>query len=44
MHYRSDDFNEEKPNRYTIIRSQFDKLVRRERSGEAGAILLARRR
>jgi electron transfer flavoprotein-quinone oxidoreductase len=25
MHYRSDDFNEEKPNRYTIIRAQFDK-------------------
>ena len=24
MHYRSDDFNEEKPNRYTIIRAQFD--------------------
>ncbi len=25
MQYRSDDFNEEKPNRYTIIRAQFDK-------------------
>jgi electron transfer flavoprotein-quinone oxidoreductase len=25
MHYRSDDFNEEKANRYTIIRAQFDK-------------------
>jgi electron transfer flavoprotein-quinone oxidoreductase len=25
MHYRSEDFNEEKPNRYTIIRAQFDK-------------------
>ena len=25
MHYRSDDFNEEKPNRYTILRAQFDK-------------------
>src|SRR3954453_23524501 len=23
MHYRSDDFNEERPNRYTIIRAQF---------------------
>ena len=26
IHYRSDDFNEEKPNRYTIIRAQFDKV------------------
>jgi electron transfer flavoprotein-quinone oxidoreductase len=25
LQYRSDDFNEEKPNRYTIIRSQFDR-------------------
>lgn len=25
LHYRSDDFNEQKPNRYTIIRAQFDK-------------------
>lgn len=25
MQYRSEDFNEEKPNRYTIIRAQFDK-------------------
>lgn len=25
MHYRSEDFNEAKPNRYTIIRAQFDK-------------------
>ena len=25
MHYRSDEFNEARPNRYTIIRSQFDK-------------------
>lgn len=25
VHYRSDDFNEEKPNRYTILRAQFDK-------------------
>ncbi|TWB21795.1 electron transfer flavoprotein-quinone oxidoreductase [Nitrospirillum amazonense] len=39
MHYRSDDFNEEKPNRYTIIRAQFDRWF----SGkvrEAGAVLL----
>lgn len=39
MHYRSDDFNEEKPNRYTIIRAQFDKWF----SGKVravGAVLL----
>jgi electron transfer flavoprotein-quinone oxidoreductase len=39
LQYRSDDFNEEKPNRYTIIRSQFDRWF----SGEAqakGAILI----
>ncbi|MEE3624024.1 FAD-dependent oxidoreductase [Nitrospirillum sp. BR 11752] len=39
MHYRSDDFNEERPNRYTIIRAQFDKWF----SGkvrEAGVVLL----
>lgn len=39
MHYRSDDFNEERPNRYTIIRAQFDKWF----SGkvkEAGATVL----
>ena len=39
MHYRSADFNEERPNRYTIIRAQFDKWF----SGkvrEAGAVLL----
>lgn len=39
MHYRSDDFNEERPNRYTIIRAQFDRWF----SGkvrEAGAVLL----
>ncbi|MDE1147259.1 MAG: FAD-dependent oxidoreductase [Azospirillaceae bacterium] len=39
MHYRSDDFNEENPNRYTIIRAQFDKWF----SGkvrEAGVVLL----
>jgi len=39
MHYRSHDFNEEKPNRYTILRAQFDKwfngMVR-----EAGATVL----
>lgn len=40
MHYRSDAFNEEKPNRYTIIRSQFDRWF----SGkvrEKGAIVLS---
>jgi electron transfer flavoprotein-quinone oxidoreductase len=39
MHYRSNDFNEERPNRYTILRAQFDKwfnaMVR-----EAGATVL----
>ncbi|PDQ19919.1 FAD-dependent oxidoreductase [Mesorhizobium sanjuanii] len=29
MQYRSDDFNEAKPNRYTIIRAQFDKWFSR---------------
>ena len=39
MHYRSDDFNEEKPNRYTIIRAQFDKWFSRK-VRDAGATLL----
>ncbi len=39
MHYRSEDFNEEKPNRYTIIRAQFDKWFSR-RVREAGVTLL----
>ncbi|GAB4358696.1 MAG: FAD-dependent monooxygenase [Oricola sp.] len=39
MHFRSDDFNEEKPNRYTIIRAQFDKWFSRK-VREAGAIVL----
>jgi electron transfer flavoprotein-quinone oxidoreductase len=39
MHYRSDDFNEERPNRYTIIRAPFDKWFSR-RVREAGAVLL----
>lgn len=30
MHYRSDDFNEDKPNRYTIVRAQFDKWFSRK--------------
>lgn len=39
MHYRSDSFNEEKPNRYTIIRSPFDRWFSR-RVRAAGAIVL----
>jgi len=39
MHYRSEDFNEERPNRYTIIRAQFDKWFARE-VRKAGALLL----
>lgn len=38
-HYRSDDFNEEKPNRYTILRAQFDKWFS-SKVKEAGAIVL----
>lgn len=39
MQYRSEDFNEEKPNRYTIIRAQFDKWFSRKVI-EAGAVVL----
>jgi electron transfer flavoprotein-quinone oxidoreductase len=39
LHYRSDDFNEERPNRYTIIRAQFDKWFS-SKVREAGAIVL----
>ncbi|OWK20998.1 hypothetical protein AJ88_21900 [Mesorhizobium amorphae CCBAU 01583] len=39
IHYRSDDFNEAKPNRYTIIRAQFDKWFSRK-AREAGATVL----
>ncbi|TIN68552.1 MAG: FAD-binding protein, partial [Mesorhizobium sp.] len=39
IHYRSDDFNEAKPNRYTIIRAQFDKWFSRK-VREAGATVL----
>jgi electron transfer flavoprotein-quinone oxidoreductase len=39
VHYRSDAFNEARPNRYTIIRSQFDKWFSRK-VREAGAIVL----
>jgi electron transfer flavoprotein-quinone oxidoreductase len=40
MQYRSDDFNEEKPNRYTIIRSQFDRWFSREVQSK-GAIVIS---
>ncbi|MDX8456869.1 FAD-binding protein [Mesorhizobium sp. VK9D] len=39
IQYRSDDFNEAKPNRYTIIRAQFDKWFSRK-VREAGATVL----
>ena len=39
MHYRNDDFNEEKGNRYTIIRSQFDRWFSQQ-SRAKGVILL----
>jgi len=38
-HYRSEDFNEEKPNRYTIIRAPFDKWFSRKVVG-AGALVI----
>jgi electron transfer flavoprotein-quinone oxidoreductase len=39
MHYRSEAFNEARPNRYTIIRAQFDRWFSR-RVREAGVTLL----
>ncbi|MBB2157423.1 FAD-dependent oxidoreductase [Gluconacetobacter diazotrophicus] len=39
MHHRSDDYNEESPNRYTIIRAQFDKWFNR-RVRDAGVTVL----
>ncbi|MER2607312.1 MAG: FAD-dependent oxidoreductase [Siculibacillus sp.] len=39
MQYRSDDFNEDKPNRYTIVRAQFDKWFSRK-VREVGVTLL----
>src|SRR5262249_34151142 len=39
LHYKSDEFNEEKPNRYTIIRAQFDRWFS-DKVREAGAIVL----
>ncbi|MEM8836627.1 MAG: FAD-dependent oxidoreductase [Pseudomonadota bacterium] len=38
-HYRSDDFNEDRPNRYTILRAQFDKWFSKQVK-EAGALLI----
>jgi electron transfer flavoprotein-quinone oxidoreductase len=38
-HYRSEDFNAERPDRYTIIRAQFDKWFSRK-VREAGVVLL----
>jgi len=40
MHYRSDDFNEERPNRYTIIRSQFDRWFNKQVQAK-GAIVIS---
>ncbi|WEJ13968.1 FAD-binding protein (plasmid) [Sinorhizobium sp. K101] len=40
MQYRSDDFNESNPNRYTVIRAQFDKWFSRK-VREAGATVLS---
>jgi electron transfer flavoprotein-quinone oxidoreductase len=39
MQYRSDDFNEEKPNRYTIIRSQFDRWFSREVQAKGALVI-----
>ncbi|PTE12865.1 FAD-dependent oxidoreductase [Pseudogemmobacter blasticus] len=38
-HYRSDDFNEARPNRYTILRAQFDKWFSKK-VREAGALVI----
>ena len=40
LQYRSDDFNEESPNRYTIIRSQFDRWFSTKAQAK-GAIVIA---
>lgn len=39
LHYRSEDFNEQSPNRYTIIRAQFDKWFS-SKVREAGALVI----
>ncbi|CCG07744.1 FAD-dependent oxidoreductase [Pararhodospirillum photometricum] len=38
-HFRSENFNEERPNRYTIIRAQFDKWLNRK-AKDAGAMVI----
>jgi electron transfer flavoprotein-quinone oxidoreductase len=40
LHYRSDDFNEQRPNRYTIIRAQFDKWFSKKVQ-EAGGLVIS---
>ena len=39
MQHRSDDFNEEKPNRYTIIRSQFDRWFSKQVQGQGAVVI-----
>ncbi|WP_036288920.1 FAD-dependent oxidoreductase [Methylocystis sp. ATCC 49242] len=39
LQYRNDDFNEEKPNRYTIIRSQFDRWFSREVQAQGALVI-----
>ena len=39
MHYRSDDFNEERPNRYTIIRAQFDQWFSKKVPGPGAVVI-----
>src|SRR6516165_1935317 len=39
LHYRSDDFNEERPNRYTIIRAQFDQWFSSKVKAAGGVVL-----
>ncbi|ACK52499.1 FAD-dependent oxidoreductase [Methylocella silvestris] len=39
MHYRSDEFNEEKANRYTIIRSQFDRWFSKEVQAKGALVI-----
>jgi electron transfer flavoprotein-quinone oxidoreductase len=39
MHHRSEDFNEEKPNRYTIIRSQFDRWFSKQVQAKGALVI-----
>lgn len=39
LQYRSDEFNEDKPNRYTIIRSQFDRWFSREVQAKGALVI-----